>query len=305
MKKPSSRTALASLGEDRLIPLLTRGWGATSASSVLVGPGDDCAVLRGTRRGERLLFKTDAVVEGVHFIAATPSALVGRKALGRALSDIAAMGGTPTYAVITLAVPPGTTPARLTGIYRGLTALARRHGVQLVGGETTRAAQLLLSIALLGTISVPPVLRSGGKAGDDLWVTGSLGATQKRKHLAFTPRLAEGQWLGAGRWARAMMDLSDGLAADLPRLAAASGTGFVLDRAALPLARGATPQMALGDGEDYELLFAAAPRHRVRLAAEWRSHFSTRLTRIGSLCAKGTGFTAADLGAGFDHFHHG
>ena len=305
MKKPSSRAALSSLGEDRLIPLLTRGWGGSGASSVLVGPGDDCAVLRGTRRGERLLFKTDAVVEGVHFTAATPSALVGRKALGRALSDIAAMGGTPTHAVITLAVPPGTMPARLTGIYRGLTALARRYNVQLVGGETTRAAQLLLSIALLGTIAVPPVLRSGGKPGDDLWVTGTLGATQKRKHLAFTPRLAEGQWLATGRWARAMMDLSDGLAADLPRLAAASGTGFTLDRATLPLARGATPGMALADGEDYELLFAAAPRHRARLAAAWPRAFSTCLTRIGALCAQGTGLSAADLGTGFDHFHHG
>jgi len=302
LKKTPSRTALSSLGEDRLIPLLTRGW-AKQGGNVMVGPGDDCAVLRGTRRGERLLFKTDAVVEGVHFTAATPSALVGRKALGRALSDIAAMGGTPTHAVITLAVPPGTAPMRLAGIYRGLSALARRHGVNLVGGETTRAAQLLLSIALLGTIAVPPVLRSGGKAGDDLWVTGTLGATQDRKHLAFTPRLAEGQWLARQRLARAMMDLSDGLAADLPRLASASGTGFILDRTALPLARGATIQTALSDGEDYELLFAAAPRHRARLTAEWKKTFSTRLTRIGTLCARGKGLTAADLGPGFDHFN--
>ena len=296
--KPARPSSLAALGEDGLIPFLTRGW--KGDRTVLAGAGDDCAVLRAPGRGKTLLFKTDAVAEGVHFTAATPAAAVGRKALARALSDIAAMGGVPTHALVTLAVPPGTTPQRLAGLYRGLTRLAREHGVNLVGGETLRAKQLLLSIALLGETSAPPVLRSGGRPGDDLWVTGTLGATRKRKHLAFTPRLAEGGWLAKHRLARAMMDLSDGLAADLPRLAAASRTSFAIDFSALPLTRGATVAAALGDGEDYELLFAADPRHRARLEKAWP--FPTRLTRIGLLCPNRRGVSSTPLGHGFDHF---
>ena len=215
------------------------------------------------------------------------------------------MGGIPTHALVTLGVPPKTDPRRLAEIYRGLTALARRHRVALVGGETTRAAQLFLSISLLGTSDGPPVLRSGGKPGDDLWVTGLLGANTTKKgaakHLRFEPRLGEGRWLARKKIARAMMDLSDGLAADLPRLAAASHTGFLLDPEAIPaaMAPGATRQAALRHGEDYELLFAAAPRWRKQLT-HWP--FKTRLTRIGQLIPAGKG--SSNLGGGFDHFTH-
>ena len=281
--------------EDLLIPLLTRGW-TKKSRSVETGPGDDCAVVRLGK--ERLLLKTDAVVEGVHFLPSTSPSLIGRKALARVLSDVAAMGGTPTHALVTLAVPPRADARRLAAIYRGLTALARRHRVALVGGETTRAPKLLLSVALLGTCQrAKPVLRSGGKPGDELWVTGTLGATRKRRHLHFEPRLAEGRWLAERGAARAMMDLSDGLAADLPRLAAASRCHFALNRASLPLAPGATTAAALGDGEDFELLLAVPPAQRA-LLEKWP--FRTRLTRIGRLLPLREPSTP--LGDGFDHF---
>lgn len=282
--------------EDLLIPLLTRGWPKKSRS-VETGPGDDCAVVRVGK--ERLLLKTDAVVEGVHFLPSTPGPLVGRKALARVLSDVAAMGGTPTHALVTLALPPATPAARVTAIYRGLTALAKRHGVALVGGETTRAPKLLLSVALLGTCP-KPVLRGGGRPGDELWVTGTLGGSlrgKKPKHLHFAPRLAEGRWLAEKRIASAMMDLSDGLAADLPRLARASRCAFALNRASLPHAPGATTAAALGDGEDFELLFAVPLRRRAILET-WP--FPTRLTRIGRLLPSREPSTP--LGDGFDHF---
>jgi len=293
------------LTEDRLVAALTRRWRASAA--LPVGPGDDCAVIVAGK--ERLFFKTDAVVEGLHFTARTPAALVGRKALARVLSDAAAMGGRPTHALVTLALPPKFSShhvARIAGIYRGIEALARRHGVTLAGGETTRSPKLLLSIALVGTLPPRPLLRSGGKAGDDLWVTGTLGATLRggngAKHLAFTPRLAEGGWLARRTYATAAMDLSDGLAADLPRLARMSRCGFRVDREALPLSLGATIRSALSDGEDYELLFAAPSAIRARLAREWKKTFPrVRLTRIGGLVRRGAGEDPAALGHGYDH----
>ena len=215
-----TRASLGQLGEPGLLRLLTAHW-PRKAKGLEVGVGDDCAVLR--VGGRALLFKTDCVVEGVHFRADAPPGLIGRKALSRALSDIAAMGGAPLAAVITFGVPKGESPRRLAAIYRGLEATALRHGVLLVGGETTRAAQLFLNVALLGECrDGAPCLRSGARVGDLLFVTGRLGGTQARKHLVFEPRLAEGQWLARNDVATAMMDLSDGLGADLPR----SGRGF-------------------------------------------------------------------------------
>ncbi len=290
------------LTEDRLVAALTRRWRASAA--LPVGPGDDCAVIVAGK--ERLFFKTDAVVEGLHFTARTPAPLVGRKALARVLSDAAAMGGRPTHALVTLALPPKFSSARVAAIYRGIEALARQYDVALAGGETTRSPKLLLSIALVGTLPPRPLLRSGGKAGDDLWVTGTLGATLRggngAKHLSFTPRLAEGAWLARRRLATAAMDLSDGLAADLPRLARMSGCGFRIEREALPLSPGATVRGALTDGEDYELLFSAPAALRDRLEREWKKAFPlVRLTRIGALVRRGTGESPAVLGHGYDH----
>ena len=269
---------------------------------MLTGVGDDCAVLRGGGKNHFLLFKTDAVVEGVHFTASERPELIGRKALARALSDLAAMGASPLAAVITLGVSKGEPVRRLRSIYRGIERVAKKYHVNLVGGETTRAAQLFLNVALLGECrGYRPVLRSGARAGDLIFVTGRLGATRARRHLVFEPRLAEGQWLARHKLASSLMDLSDGLGADLPRLARASGVSFQLDFTAIPRARGATLLAALNDGEDYELLFTTKPSHAKTLKKKWP--FATPLHCIGVMGPRGRQSRAPLIIAhGFDHF---
>jgi thiamine-monophosphate kinase len=286
MKKPtrSRQPSLRTLGEEGLLQLLTRNWKAKSAR-VLTSVGDDCAVLKGSGKNHFLLFKTDAVVEGVHFSKTTPPEMIGRKALARTLSDLAAMGAAPVAALITLGLPPDESPRRLRAIYRGLEKVAKKYGTALVGGETTRAAQLFLSVAMLGECrGYRPVLRSGARAGEAIFVTGRLGATQERHHLVFTPRLAEGTWLARHGFASALMDLSDGLGADLPRLARASGLSFEIVEEAVPRARGATLPAALNDGEDYELLFTVKPSRMEMLKKMWSDAVAPKGADRAFLC---------------------
>jgi len=297
--KPVS-DSLALLGENGLLHLLTGHW-KPDPGRVPTGVGDDCAVLRGEGRNHFLLFKTDAVVEGVHFTPHERPELIGRKALARALSDLAAMGAFPLAAVVTLGVPKNESVRRLRAIYRGLERVAKKYRVSLVGGETTRAKQLFLNVALLGECrGYRPVLRSGARAGDLIFVTGRLGATRARRHLIFEPRLAEGQWLARRKLASSLIDLSDGLGADLPRLARASGVFFRLDFAAIPRARGATLSEALNDGEDYELLFTARPSRAKTLKKKWP--FATPLHCIGVMESRGKEPREPLFAHGFDHF---
>ena len=290
------------MNENQLIATLTQNWAVDA--TVLTGVGDDCAVLKGDRAGHYWLFKTDAVVEGRHFTPQTPANLVGRKALARVLSDFAAMGGVPLYALITLGLPKKFDLPRLRSLYAGLTKLARTYQVNLVGGETTRTRELLVSISALGkTILYRPLLRSGAKVGDHLFVTGRLGGSLAGKHLTFTPRLAEGQFLAKHRLASAMMDLSDGLGSDLPRLAQASQVGFRLDRDRLPLNPKVTWKQACADGEDYELLFTVRPRKIAQLHKTWP--FRTPYTAIGTIiqpCT--TDPLQLNIPDGFDHLQH-
>jgi len=191
-------------------------------------------------------------------------------------------------------------PGRLRAIYAGMEQAAKKFRCELVGGETTRARELFLSIALLGECrGYAPILRSGAKAGDLIFVTGRLGATQARRHLEFIPRLDEGRWLAQQGFPSAMMDLSDGLGADLPRLADGSGVSFTLQETAIPRARGATLQAALNDGEDYELLFTVRPAHLTRLKKKWP--FATPLHCIGVVHSRRNG-RSPFFAHGFDHF---
>ena len=275
---------LADLGEDRVVARLTRR--LPPGKDVLHGPGDDCAVIGKPRDARWQLLKTDMVVEGIHFRADEDPRRVGRKALCRAISDIAAMGGIPGHALITLAAPSSTPVARVDALYAGMEKAARQFGLGIVGGETSRSpGPLFLNIALTGHVErACCTLRSGGRAGDVLYVTGRLGGSLGGKHLDFIPRLAEARWLVTHFKPRAMMDLSDGLAADLPRLAAASECGFEIACDQLPLNPGCTAEQALSDGEDYELLFAIHPRLAADLERAWKRKFSRLpLTRIGEL----------------------
>lgn len=288
------------MNELELISKLTPGLAANP--SLLVGAGDDCAVLDVGLPDRCLLFKTDAVVEGIHFEPAAEPRKIGRKALARCLSDIAAMAGRPLSALITLALPKDFDAQRVMAIYDGINELARRYGVSIAGGETTtNPERMLLSIAMLGDVPRgKALLRSGARAGDAIFVTGELGGSILGKHLDFEPRLEEAQWLAAQFNIHAMIDLSDGLASDLRHILKASGIGgellaksIPISRAARQLARashngGKTPlSAALGDGEDFELLFCAAGADAVPLLDAWKDRFpGLRLTCIGKITAE-------------------
>lgn len=273
------------MNELELIARLTRS--LPSNDSVITGPGDDCAVLDLGVPGQRVLFKTDAVVEGVHFTRAAEPQRIGHKALARCLSDIAAMAGTPTAALVTLALPRDFDPQFIEAIYEGMNALARRHHVAIAGGETTTSpGGILISIALLGTVATDKCLRrSGSQPGDALFVTGQLGGSIAGRHLDFEPRLAEAHWLAEHFPVHAMIDLSDGLAGDLRHLLHASVFGAELLKTAIPISRAAKEQAraepsakpallaALTDGEDFELLFTLGSRHAVPLLDAWKKQF--------------------------------
>lgn len=290
------------LGEDAVVARLTRLLKPTE--SVIAGPGDDCAVVESTGSGWMTVLKTDAVVEWVHFEPSTKSALIGRKALARVVSDFAAMGATPRHALVTLVCPGRTEVRQLEGIYRGMQKLADEFGIAVVGGELTKGLEMMISVAMEGEVASEKWLaRSGARAGDVLLVTGKLGGSLAGRHLTFEPRLAEGRWLASRAGVHAMMDLSDGLAKDLPRLARASGLGFEVKMAALPRHRSCNVQSAWGDGEDYELLLAVEPASVGRLTAAWRKRFpGLGLTRIGCVVDGSPGVGNVSVGGGWDPF---
>ena len=294
---------VSKLGEDAVVAAIIRA--LPLGPDVRHGAGDDCAVIGRRRDRWWRLLKTDCVVETVHFLPSENAARVGWKALCRAISDIAAMGGIPEHALITIAVRPEVEMAWVRGLYAGLKKAARKFSVSIVGGETSRSpGPAFISVALTGRVERKYcVTRSGGKPGDALYVSGRLGGSFGGRHLDFIPRIAEARWLAARFPVHAMMDLSDGLGADLPRLARASGCGFEVWEEKLPRAHGCTIEQALGDGEDFELLFAISPRDAARLETQWRKAFPRiPLTRIGVLKRTDTAGKRKKLTRGYDHF---
>jgi thiamine-monophosphate kinase len=293
---------LRELGEDKLLaqvfPRLNRN------SRVVIGAGDDCAVMRFRGAKDWLLLKTDCVVEEIHFTKQTNACAVGWKAMMRALSDFAAMSGIPEFALITLASAGKKKASWVGELYRGLNRAAARFDVAIVGGETSETAgPTVIVVSVAGVVERDRcILRSGGKAKDDLFVTGELGGSMRGRHLNFVPRIEEARWLTANFTVHAMIDLSDGLGADLPRLARASKLDFAIDQRALPLSRGCSSQQAISDGEDYELLFAVSSRERKRLQTRWEKKFpKLPLTRIGKLNQQ-SAIGNQQLPSGYVHF---
>lgn len=329
------------LGEQAIIDLVARSV-SRSGPRPVVGIGDDAAVLSLPDRFEALL-TTDLLTDGVHFLAdRTPGALLGRKALAVNLSDIAAMGGEAHSAVVSLGLPRDTKATYARDLVRGLAGMARLYGVAVVGGDTCAARTMFVNVALLGVVEKGrAVLRSGARAGEGLYVTGALGASAAglallsgrsrgarrvpaaaraaavRAHLDPVPRTVFGRALGLSGLATAMIDLSDGLAQDLPRLCRASRKGAVLLEAALPVHPAATAvlggeralQAAWSGGEDYELLFSArleSERHLARLARRLR----IPLARIGQVRSRREGIRVLGRDGcyhplprgGFEHF---
>ncbi len=270
------------MNETELITKLTAA--LPTDDSVHVGPGDDCAAVSLGMIGDYLLFKTDAIVEGIHFTADTPPEKIGRKAIARALSDIAAMGGWPTHALITLGLPEGYDQERLAAIYQGAGEMGASHKTFIVGGEVTRTSELLISVAMIGECDrMYTLTREGSKNGDAIFVTGELGGSLAGKHLDFDPRLEESRWLAQQFEIHAMIDLSDGLATDLRHLLGKK-LGAELRTPAIPISRAAKKQAkanptktatiaALTDGEDYELLFTLPANQAVPLHDQWKKKF--------------------------------
>lgn len=289
MPRPRTST-LASLGEVRLIQAI-QDWLGSANPPPPHGIGDDCAVLPARRA--RQLVTVDPVIAGRHFDDGVAPGTVAAKLLKRNLSDIASMGGMPHSAVIALAAPPETPVAWLRAFYRGLAACARSYRVHIVGGDCAQTSGPFSAfLTLFGDAPARPLTRTGARAGDLLFVTGSLGGSILRKHTSFRPRLGEGRWLAGRREVRAAIDLSDGLGKDLAALVP-DGCEAVVDPHALPvspaarrLARrtGRDPlDCALNDGEDYELLFAARARDVESFIVEWHRTHATPLSCIGRI----------------------
>ena len=248
------------------------------AKGVLVGIGDDCATLK--LRSSRCLLKIDQLVEGLHFEckSATP-AQIGRKAVARPLSDIAAMTGTPRAAVISVLLRPSFTPSQVRRMYLGMKAMADEFGMAIVGGDIAAGGdRLVISVSILGESNTRgDVLRSGARPGDAIFVTGDLGGSILGKHLDFTPRIREAHELARTVPLNSMIDISDGLAADLQHILEESNVGGVLEAAALPVSQSAEQLAAktkrpvldhvLNDGEDYELLFTVPRRAAAKVPA--------------------------------------
>jgi len=275
---------LRDVGEDRLLEELLPK--LSSRRDVVLGAGDDCALLESAKRGMLDVLKTDCLVEGIHFAKNSRPELVGWKAMARPLSDFAAMSAVPRFALVTLIVPAQREVVWVQRLYRGIEKAARAFAVSVVGGETSNIkGPAVVSVSVTGIVETSRwVGRSGGKSGDQLFVTGYLGGSLRGRHLNFVPRIAESRWLTKNFRVHAMMDLSDGLGTDLPRLARASGLSFEIDEAALPISRGCTVAQAISDGEDYELLFAISPKDSKSLLSRWRKKFPRLLlTRIGRL----------------------
>jgi thiamine-monophosphate kinase len=325
------------MDENGIVRLIQRRFQAKD-SSVIRGIGDDAAVLRWAGARNNWVITTDMLLEDIDFRASwlTPAEL-GHKALAVNLSDLAAMGAAPRFYTVALAMPATVARKWIESLYGGMAKLARRFGAVLIGGDLSRSPMgVQISITAIGEMTGKPAYRSGGRPGDVLYVTGTLGcaaaglqllmrgqsqgenAAQKRALAAQRtpqPRCDAGSWLARSGLVRSMMDLSDGLSMDLPRLCAASKTGAVLYSEQIPAFEAAGKwgmdpiELALNGGEDFELLFSVPASKAGRLEKTYPSTFPP-ITRIGVLSPSRSLRIGAHPGvrciplvrSGFDHF---
>ena len=294
-----------------------------------VGPGDDAAVIRPVR-GSFDVLTTDALVDGIHFdLRFVPPDAVGHRALAVNLSDLAAMGAEPRAALLSLLLPDDLDVGTIDGIADGMLALAARYRVALVGGNITRTTgPLTVDVTAIGSVRPRRVLRrAGAKAGDDVYVTGTLGSaaaglallkdgtatregvnTCVERYLRPDPRVRVGMLLGRNRAASSCIDLSDGLADAVRQIAEASGVGITVDVASLPIAGGpAGLATAIAAGDDYELLFTSRAMQRGRLRNVRRQAGNLPITRIG-VVTKGNDVLllgehgTREMPRGYEHF---
>ncbi|MDO9026337.1 MAG: thiamine-phosphate kinase, partial [bacterium] len=287
---------ITKIGEFGLIDRIKKTAGMVPGNSrVLLGIGDDAALFK-LSPGKICAATTDTMVEGVHFdLSYTSFVDLGWKVMASNLSDIAAMGGDPMMALVTLALPAKTSVKQIDQLYAGMQALAKKHGVVIAGGDIVKSRELSITLALLGECDPKNTgLRSGARPGDAVLVTGELGGSQAgldllktksrnqklklaRKHLRPEPRVAEAKLLASRFKLHGMIDISDGLASELHHLSKASKVGILIDQGALPVAEqaivigrmlGRDPQKyCLYGGEEYELLFTLPPAEAIKASA--------------------------------------
>jgi thiamine-monophosphate kinase len=275
--------------------------GRAGAREIVHSIGDDCAILQ-VRTGEQLLVTTDLCVEDVHFRRKWhPAQSVGHRCLARGLSDIAAMGGRPVACFLSLGIPSTMAQKWMDEFLRGLLRLARKFKVTLAGGDTSSAKKITADILVLGTVPAgKAVLRSGARPGDHIYVTGELGGAaaelnrlfageriqpkSANRHFYPIPRIEIGQLLREKNLATSMIDISDGLSVDLSHICEESGVSALIDASAIPVAKGATMDVALHGGDDYELVFTAPPRTKVPARIG-----NVPITRVGTILQKSSG----------------
>lgn len=325
---------LSRLGEFGLIEKVRHA--TPKGRGVLLGIGDDAAWVAIPSRSS--LVTADLLIEGIHFDLKWTSLFdLGYKTLAVNLSDIAAMGGIPAYLILSLGIPPAFDSRDIEDFYGGIRFLSAKHGVALVGGDTNAAKLLIISACVLGHAPYRPIRRSGAQAGEDIYVTGTLGdsalalkflKSRSRqpnrgsvkylfsRHHRPTPRITAGALLARERLATAMIDVSDGLLQDLGHICKASGIGAQIWQDRLPLSRAyrklagrAGTRYALSGGEDYELLFFARKQDRRRIE-KLGTRARVGITRIGSCDSGKNGIVVLDAAgnpvetraAGHDHF---
>lgn len=260
--------------------------------SVVKGSGDDAAVIRWTR-DKYLLLTCDMVVEGVHFRSKDASPFqIGWKAMARNISDIAAMGGIPRHALVSVAIDRDLPLSFVQKLVKGMNAAARKFGVSIVGGDMSESRKLVIDISLTGEVEKKNVVfRSGARAGDVILVTGSIGGSRKGKHLDFIPRVEEARRLVKNLKINSMIDVSDGLVIDLWRILKASSVGAELYANAIPVSRqAASLESALSEGEDFELLFTMGIKEAKRFFKTHLAGMKTPVTLIGEITRRSEGY---------------
>lgn len=296
---------ISKLGEFRLLERIRKL--IKVDSSVIKGSGDDCAVLE-FNKDKYLLATCDMLVEGIDFTHKDDLYLVGRKALAVSISDIAACGGLPRYALVSLGLPKNSSVESVDEIYRGIVDLAKKYKINIVGGDLSRATRLILDISILGLVEKKYlVLRNGARIADIIFVSGELGGSILGKHLRFTPRIKESRFLVRNFKINAMIDISDSLVQDLHHILKESNAGAIIYESLIPVSKQAhNLQDALFCGEDFELLFTTTHSEAKKLLKKRNNIFKP----IGEIVDKKYGLRLVDkniqekaLGTkGFRHF---
>jgi thiamine-monophosphate kinase len=277
---------LKKIGELALINIFKKKY--KTYKHTIIGIGDDSAVIESSKKGEFILFTCDTVVEGTHFRLNKSTAFqVGWKAMGAGISDIAAMGGKPKCAVVSMAMPSCVSIKYVNDLIKGMAAVGSLFGVDIVGGDTVSSHEgIIITVSVIGDVKRKNlVLRSGAKVGDKILVTGVLGGSILKKQFNFIPRINESNWIVNNAKIHSMMDITDGLSLDLHRIASASKVGALLNENSIPISKDALKfkeplQCALNDGEDFELLFTMSDPDK--LLKKW-PYKDVKLTVIGEI----------------------